>query len=84
MFKKKAPIINKYTGLPIAPVPRFEFERWSVQYNLEPEWGKGSRQILLSWWWPREKGYRFGYTHDYYDGEHKSFTVGPFNLYWNW
>lgn len=80
----KPRIINPYTGQPIEPVPRWEFEKWGVKYNLEPEYGKGSRHILLSWWWPRAKGYRFGYTHDYYDGEHKSFTVGPINLYWNW
>lgn len=31
------------------------------------------------------KGRReFGYDYVWYDGPHKSFTIGPFNVYWNW
>jgi hypothetical protein len=80
----KAPIIHPHTGKPIEPVPRLEFSKWSAQWNLDPEYGLGSRQIQLNWWWPRAKGHRFGYDNTYYDGVHKSITVGPINLYWNW
>lgn len=84
MFGKREPILHPHLGTPIEAVPRVEVGKWFVQFNLEPEWGRGSRQVTLNWWWPREKGHRFGYSHDYYDGDHKSFTVGPLNLYWNW
>lgn len=69
--------------------PLFEFERWSIQLNvkhyrpLNGMPGGGVDLIMLSWWWPRAKGYRFGYVEDWYDGWHRSFTVGPINLYWN-
>lgn len=65
------------------PVPRLDVGKWFVTYNLDPEHGRSSRVFTLNWWWPREKGSRFGYCRDWYDGWHFAFTVGPINLYWN-
>ncbi len=74
--------IKDYFGNPVVPVPRMEIGKWFVQLNLEPEYGRGSRQVCLNW--NVERDYWFGYSSDWYDGPHKAFVLGPVNLYWNW
>lgn len=63
---------------------RFNIGKWFIEYKLDPEYGEHSRVVVLNCDWPREKGQRFGYFNDWYDGPHKAIIVGPINLYWNW
>lgn len=65
-------------------IPRLEVGKWFVTLNLEPQCGRASRCLTLNWYWPRDRGGRLGYYETWYDGPHKSFVVGPINLYWNW
>ncbi len=63
-------------------VPRFEVGVSSCRFNLDPEAGWASRVVVVSW--GAEEWVWFKYDHDYYDGEHRSLTIGRINIYWNW
>ncbi len=49
--------------------------KWYICFQL------GWRILIFNWHYPR---WEFGYTYEWYDGPHRAFTIGPFNLYWNW
>ena len=49
--------------------------RWFV----EVKWF-GWKVVCLNFHFPR---WSFGYEEDWYDGPHKAYIIGPFNIYWN-
>lgn len=53
-------------------------------YTLAFNWNWNRRMSWVEYknWW--NLGWTFGYSELWYDGPHKSFNIGPFNVYWNW
>ena len=49
--------------------------KWWLEFKFH-DW----QIVVFNWEWPR---WEFGYENTWYDGPHKSFTIGPFNVYWN-